>query len=97
MWFRQETQKMLWKESMNKKESQELTNDMLIADALLQLRTLRDLLIAKGVFTQAEFTDVLDDIAKKVAKSVLQKAHVKGNLDDLINSLQNPGDKKDKN
>jgi hypothetical protein len=52
---------------MNKKETQELTNDMLITDALLQLKTLQDLLIAKGVFTKEEFLETMEEIAKKVA------------------------------
>lgn len=73
---------------MNKKEAQELTNEMMLADALLRLRSLEKLLIAKGVFTQEEFSQEMDVLAKQIAKSLLEKAHVKGNIDELIESLQ---------
>jgi len=72
---------------MNKKESQELTDDMLLTDALLQIKTIKDLLIAKHVFTEDEFLNTMDNIAKSIAKSILQKAQVQGDLDQLIDSL----------
>jgi hypothetical protein len=72
---------------MNKKEAEDLTNDVLIADALVQIKAIKELLVAKGIFTDEEFIKAMDDIAKKIAKSVLQKAQVKGNLDELIDSI----------
>lgn len=80
---------------MNKTDAKELTNDVLIADALLRLRTLEVLLIAKGVFTQEEFAQEMDTIASQIAKSILQKAKVPGNLDELIKNLSTS--KKDNN
>jgi len=73
---------------MNKKESEELTNSLLVADALLRLRTLEKLLISKGVFTQEEFNQEMDTLAKQIAKSILEKAHVKGDIDEMIKSLK---------
>lgn len=73
---------------MNKKESEELTNSLLIADALLRLRTLEKLLVSKGIFTQEEFNEEMDVIAKQIAKSILEKAQVKGDLDEMIKSLK---------
>ena len=77
---------------MNKKQAEELTNDVLITDALLRLRTLETLLISKGLFTQEEFNDTMNDIASKIAKTILQRASVPGNLDELIAGLR--GNKK---
>ena len=73
---------------MNKKQAEELTNDVLIADALLRLTTLENLLIKKGIFTKEEFDAATAEIASKIAKSILQKANVPGDLDELIKGLQ---------
>lgn len=80
--------------NMDKKQAEELTNDVLITDALLRLRTLEMLLIAKGIFSQEEFNAVMNDIAAKIAKTILQKANIPGNLDELIDSLRG-GEKKE--
>lgn len=92
MWFPKEIQEMLWEAHMNKKQAEELTNDVLIADALLRLKTMETLLISKGIFTLEEYNLAMNDIATKIAKSILQKASVPGNLDELIKGLQ--GNKK---
>ena len=73
---------------MNKKQAEELTNDVLIADVLLRLKTLETLLVKKGFFTQEEYDEVTSEIASKIAKSILQKANVPGDLDALIQGLQ---------
>ena len=72
---------------MNKKQADDLTNDMLITDIMLRLTTLEKLLIAKGVFTQEEFENEMSTIAAHVAKIVLQKSKVPGDLDELIKNL----------
>jgi TPP-dependent pyruvate/acetoin dehydrogenase alpha subunit len=73
---------------MNKKQAEELTNDVLIADVLLRLKTLENLLLAKGVFTQEEYDAATAEIAAKIAKTILQRANVPGDLDELIKGLQ---------
>jgi hypothetical protein len=73
---------------MNKKESDDLTNSMLIADALLRLKSMENILIAKGVFTREEFQAEMDGLAKQIAKSILEKANIQGNIEDLIKELQ---------
>lgn len=73
---------------MNKKQAEELTNDVLIADALLRLKTLENLLMEKGIFTKEEYDKATTEIASKIAKSILQKANVPGDLDALIKGLQ---------
>lgn len=69
-----------------------LANDLFIADALLRLKAIENLLIAKGVFTKDEFNNEMMVITRAVTKSLLEKANVSGNLDELIKSLeQNSG------
>jgi uncharacterized protein with PhoU and TrkA domain len=75
---------------MSKKEQNELSNEMMMADALLRLRALENLLMAKGVFTQEEFSQEMSGIAAQIAKTILQKANIPGDLDELIKSLQEP-------
>lgn len=86
---------MLWEKFMNKKEADQLTNDLLIADALLRLRALEKLLIAKGVFSAEEISEEIEQITAGIAKSILQKANIPGNLDELIAELQGPKKKTD--
>lgn len=69
---------------MNKKEAEELTNEVLLTDALLKLKTLEILLVSKGVFTQEEFDKEMNVAVKSIAKSILQKANVPGDLDEII-------------
>ncbi len=79
---------MLFKEYMNKKQAEELTNDVLIADVLLRLKTLETILLSKGIFTQEEYDLIKEEITVKIAKTILQNANVPGNLDELISNLQ---------
>lgn len=69
------------------KKENDITNDVLIADALLRIKTIENLLISKGVFTKDEFQDELEAVAKKIAKSLLQKAGIPGEIDDLLRAL----------
>lgn len=75
---------------MDKKDKDELSNSLLIADALLRLKTLENILVAKGIVNQEEFQQEMDKIAKQIAKSILEKANVQGDIEELINSLRAP-------
>lgn len=59
---------------MDKKKAEELTNDVLIADALIRLKTLETLLISKGIFTEIEFKNQMKDIAELISLAILQKS-----------------------
>jgi hypothetical protein len=72
---------------MNKKE--ELTNDVLIADALIRLQTLEDMLVAKGIFTKEEYFKQMEVIATQIQKVILQNANVPGDLDEIVKSFNN--------
>lgn len=73
---------------MNKKEAEDLTTDVLLADAILRLSTLEDLLVAKGIFTKEEFNKATYEAAAKITKVILQRANVQGDLDSIISNLQ---------
>lgn len=72
---------------MNKEN--ELEDQMILADILLRLKTLETVLIKKQVFTQEEYLAEMGSIAQQMAKSLLEKAQVEGDLDELISSLNN--------
>jgi len=55
-----------------------LSNDLLIADALLRLKAIENLLIAKGIFSRDEFNAEMTSITKVIAKALLEKANVSG-------------------
>ena len=72
---------------MTDKKADELTNDVLLADALLRLKTLENILINKGIFTRTEFQAEMETMTKFIAKFLLEKAKVSGNLDEIIKNL----------
>lgn len=65
----------------------ELTNDILMADVMLRITAIEKLLIEKGVFTQEELTASTEEIAKRVAKVVLEKAQASKGIDEFITNL----------
>lgn len=71
-----------------KKINENIERELVITDILLRLTVLERLLISKGVMTQEEFSEATSDIAQKVAKTILQKANVPGDLDQIINSMK---------
>jgi hypothetical protein len=73
----------------------EFTNEMMLADALLRLKTLENLLLDKGIISQDDFSKEMISVATKIAKSILQKANVSGDLDIIIKDLQDPKNMKD--
>lgn len=74
-------------------KKEELTNDMLMADVLLRLKTLEDILIKKEIFTIEEYNESMSNVATLIAKSILEKAQVPGNLDEILNSIKSENKK----
>jgi len=72
---------------MKKKEAELLSNELLVADALIRLRVIENLLISKEVFSKEEFLKEMELITKQITKTLLEKANISGNLDQLIDSL----------
>lgn len=68
-------------------QENELTTEMMIADILLRLKSLENLLIAKGVFAKEEYFKEMEDVANQISKALLEKAQVEGDLDELIKSI----------
>jgi hypothetical protein len=61
---------------MDKDQSQQLTNDVLIADALLRIRVLELLLVQKGIVSESELQQVVQDLSEKITNSILQKSGI---------------------
>lgn len=78
---------------MSKKQAEELSNDILIADAILRIFTLEKLLIDKGVFTKEEFNRATAEAATNIAKVILQRANISGDIDELVRNLPGYRDK----
>ena len=77
---------MLWWK-MSDKKTDELTNDVLLADALLRLKTLETILVNKGIFTREEFQTEMEGMTKVIAKFILERAKVPGDLDKIISDM----------
>jgi len=76
-----------------KLEKAEFTNDILIADIMLRVTALEKLLMEKGILTQIEMAAATEEIAKKIAKVVLDKAQSSKNIDEFISSLDSKNKK----
>lgn len=72
---------------MTTNKKTELTNDVLVADIMLRLTAIEKLLIEKGVFTTEELSTATEEIAKRVAKVVLEKAQASKKIEELTASL----------
>lgn len=65
-----------------------IDNEFTVADALLRIKAMENLLIAKGIFTQEELKKEIFKVSAVVMKEILTKANVPGDIDKLINDLQ---------
>lgn len=63
--------------------SDEFSTEVLIADALLRLKSLEDLLISKGIITKEEYDFATKEIAEKISKAIISKSNFDGK-DSLI-------------
>ena len=68
-------------------ENQKVTQDILMADAMLRLSTLEKILIDKGIITQQEVIDAATTIAEKIAKIIREKADQSNNLNAFVADL----------
>lgn len=66
----------------------ELTSDIMLADIMLRVTAMEKLLIDKGILNQAELAATNDEIAKKVAKVVLERAQTSKNLEEFVADLE---------
>lgn len=77
---------------MTKKE--DVSDSMLLADALLRVKAMENLLISKGLITREELTKEMEDITIMIAKKLLEKANVSGDLDQILQEIRtNSSDK----
>lgn len=70
----------------------ELNSSLLIADVMLRLTALEKILIDKKVFTQEELVSTTEEIAKRIAKVVLDKVQISKNLEEFVNDLSSTAD-----
>ena len=57
--------------SDNKKFDPKLTNEILLADAMIRLTALERVLIRKGIISSEEFTKEVDAVANQVSEAIL--------------------------
>jgi hypothetical protein len=76
-------------------QSNNLTNDVLIADMMLRITSMEKLLMEKNVFTQEELQKTTTDIAEKVAAVMIEKAKAAKNLPNFIADLESNKHKMD--
>jgi len=69
-------------------DKKELNTDILIADIMLRLTALEKLLIEKGLLTQAELATTTDELAKRVAKVVLEKVQASKQVEEFVADLE---------
>ncbi len=72
----------------DKDNKNELNSSLLVADVMLRITALEKLLIDKGVFTKQELNATTEEIAKKVAKVVLDKVQASKNLETFVKDLE---------
>jgi hypothetical protein len=68
-------------------DKKETTSDVLVADAILRLQSMQNILVRKGYFTNEEFSVEIKEVSNNILKAILQKAQVPGDLDKLLETL----------
>lgn len=88
---------MLWEKIMSDKKNipDDLNMDVLIADLMLRVTTLERLLVSKGLLSESEMTKMSEEIAAKIAKTILEKVGASKEIEKLVEDLGGP--KKDYN
>jgi len=66
----------------------ELTSDIMMADIMLRVTAMEKCLIDKGILSKEELTATNDEIAKKVAKVVLERAQASKNIEEFVADLE---------
>lgn len=77
----------------DKAGKKDITSEVMLADLMLRVTSLESILIAKGIFTKEEFSAVNEEIAKKVAKIVLEKTKTPKEADEFIANFETNRDK----
>lgn len=62
--------------------------DVMLADVMLRLTAMEKLLISKGIFTQDELVACTEDIAKKIAKGILEKMQSSKTIEEFVSNLE---------
>lgn len=71
-----------------KKTNDSIENQIIITDALLRITAIEKILIDKGIVTSDELLEVSSDLAQKIAKDILKKANVNGDIDAIVSELK---------
>ncbi len=66
---------------------QDLTTEMMIADILLRLKSMENIFISKGIFTEQEYLKEMELVAQQISRALLEQSKVQGNIDELIKSM----------
>jgi hypothetical protein len=73
------------------KKQETISTDSLAADALVRIKTVENMLIAKGIFTREEYNTEMKEVVRTIAKNILVKANVSGNLDEMVDKMLGEG------
>jgi hypothetical protein len=67
------------------KPTEKLTNDVLIADTLLRVKAMENILVAKNIFTREEFQAELQQVTEIITKAIMEKSNAATNKDTTKN------------
>ena len=70
-----------------KNEDDDLKNTALMSDILIKITAIEKIMISKGIITNDELAKEITIISRFVAKSMLKRARVTGDLDKIIDDL----------
>lgn len=69
---------------MSKKDLPGLPDEMFVAESLIRIKALENVLIRKGLVTQEELNVETKILTTQLSKAILEKANVTGDLDAII-------------
>jgi len=57
-----------------------ITNDIMIADVCLRIKTMEKILVDKGIFTREEYNKEMEGITAEISNVILEKANKANDL-----------------
>lgn len=69
---------------MTDKKKELISDDLLMMDVLIRLKSIETLLYSKKVFTKEEYVIEMDSLTKEIMKSFIVKNNIQENLDNLL-------------
>ena len=73
---------------MSDKKDENITSDIILADLMLRVAVLEQLLLQKGTLNKEEVLKATEEIATKASKVVMERAQSSKSVEEFVSNLE---------